>query len=29
VDGRPGIDVSELRLERFAEHAVAPEVNVI
>ncbi len=29
VDGRPGLDVSELRLERFAEHAVSPEVNVI
>ncbi len=29
VDGRPSIDVSELRLERFAEQATAPEVNVI
>jgi sarcosine oxidase subunit beta len=29
VDGRPSIDVSELRVERFAEHAVNPEVNVI
>ena len=29
VDGRPGMDVSELRLERFAEQATAPEVNVI
>ncbi len=29
VDGKPGFDVSDLRLERFAEHATAPEVNVI
>jgi sarcosine oxidase subunit beta len=29
VDGRPALDVSELRLERFAEHAAAPEANVI
>jgi len=29
VDGHPGIDVSGLRLERFAEQAAAPEVNVI
>jgi sarcosine oxidase subunit beta len=29
VDGRPAIDVSDLRLERFAGQAVAPEVNVI
>ena len=29
VDGNPGIDVSDLRLERFAGQAVAPEVNVI
>jgi sarcosine oxidase subunit beta len=29
VDGRPGLDVSELRVERFAERAVSPEVNVI
>jgi sarcosine oxidase subunit beta len=29
VDGSPGIDVSDLRLERFAEQAAAPEVNVI
>ena len=29
VDGRPSIDVTELRLERFAENAVAPEANVI
>jgi sarcosine oxidase subunit beta len=29
VDGRTSIDVSSLRLARFAEHAAAPEVNVI
>ena len=29
VDGKPGIDVSELRVERFAERAAAPEANVI
>ena len=29
VDGKPSIDVTELRVERFAEHAVNPEVNVI
>jgi sarcosine oxidase subunit beta len=29
VDGKPGLDVSELRLERFEEQAVSPEVNVI
>ncbi len=29
VDGRPSLDVSELRLERFAERSATPEVNVI
>lgn len=29
VDGKPGMDVSELRLERFAGQAMTPEVNVI
>lgn len=29
VDGKPAIDVSELRLERFREQAVRPEANVI
>jgi sarcosine oxidase subunit beta len=29
LDGKPSLDVSELRVERFAEHAVSPEANVI
>ena len=29
VDGRPSLDVSELRLERFREHAAVAEANVI
>jgi sarcosine oxidase subunit beta len=29
LDGKPGLDVSELRLERFSGQAIEPEVNVI
>jgi glycine/D-amino acid oxidase-like deaminating enzyme len=29
VDGRPSLDLSPLRLERFAEASVAAEANVI
>jgi sarcosine oxidase subunit beta len=29
VDGRPSLDLSEMRLERFASRAAAPEANVI
>lgn len=29
VDGRPSIDLSDLRLERFHDHAVSAEANVI